>query len=424
MKSSGVFNPWSSVEYRRSKRTLRTASPDACDLSVTVKPLSTSNSTQTSLGNASKYAKSAKSSIIVKPNKKAGYGNRRPRFLDDTQSSKQRLKDGNVSLTRALSHFGLNDETSESRPLVKPVTPVDIFGDSSGRNSLSMEGDWSPEMVQSGEPPQNDERSTECDRKDGEGYCTRTTDTIRMTVDKYIQQTSFATVPALDSQSGSRDSACTNVRTSSENLHRQFEIARKQRSKLFEPFRTGAKDSKCSSLKHSKMEFGSEGSPNNSSPNIAKPNFSVSQSKSISPHSSTSISHVAKAEHTQDSSSQKSNTSKFYQSNSPLEPSDDIRIPESDSIIWSPRGFSEEISRNTHSPPRMLPLRMSISSDVHDLGNVFLSQSVTELHEHRHEESSPTCTNSAEIQSTSPVIDLSQIDGCITSEISNSSEKD
>eukprot|EP01083_Nonionella_stella_P147024 463198_1 len=181
-----------------------------------------------------------------------------------------------------------------------------------------MEGDWSPEMVQSGEPPQNDERSTECDRKDGEGDCTPTTDQIRIPVDNYIKQTSFATVPVSESESGSRDSTCTNVRTSSENLHRKFEIARKQRSKLFELFRTGAKDSKCSSLKHSKMEFGSEGSPNNSSPNIAKPNFSVSQSKSISPHSSTSISHVAKPEqNTQDSSSQKYNASKFCQSSSP-----------------------------------------------------------------------------------------------------------
>eukprot|EP01083_Nonionella_stella_P221926 792371_1 len=373
MKSSGAFNPWVSVEYRRSKPTLRTASSDVCDLSVTVKPLATLNSTQKPSENASKYDKSAKSSI-VKPKKKAGYGNRRPRFLDDTQSSKQRLKDGHVSLTRALSHFGLNDETSESRPLVKPVTSVDIFRDSSGRNSLSMEGDWSPERTQREEPPQNDERSSECDRKDGEGDCTPRTDTIRMTVDNYIQQTSFATVPALDSQSGSRDSACTNMRTSSENVHRKFEIARKQRSKLFEPFRTGAKDSKCSSLKHSKMEFGSEGSPNNSSQNIVKLNSSGSQNKSISPHSSTSISHVPKAEHTKGTSSQKSNASKFYQNISPLEPSDDVRIPSSDSIISSLREFSQEIGRHTPSPPHVLHLRMSISSDVHYLGKVFLSQ--------------------------------------------------
>eukprot|EP01083_Nonionella_stella_P147026 463201_1 len=240
-----------------------------------------------------------------------------------------------------------------------------------------MEGDWSPEMVQSGEPPQNDDLSPECDRKDGEGDCTPRTDTIRMTVDNYIQQTSFATVPASDSQSGSRDSACTNMRTSSENVHRKFEIARKQRSKLFELFRTGAKDSKCSSLKHSKMEFGSEGSPNNSSQNIVKLNSSGSQNKSISPHSSDSISHVAKAEqHTKVQFSPKSNASKFYQRSSPLEPSDDVRIPSSDSIISSLREFSQEIGRHTPSPSDVLHLRMSISSDVHYFGKVFLSQSL------------------------------------------------
>eukprot|EP01083_Nonionella_stella_P191948 710023_1 len=72
-----------------------------------------------------------------------------------------------------------------------------------------------------------------------------------MPVDNYIKQTSFATVPVSDSESGSRDSTCTNVRTSSENLHRKFEIARKQRAKLCEPFRTGA----WGSLKPSKMEL-------------------------------------------------------------------------------------------------------------------------------------------------------------------------
>eukprot|EP01083_Nonionella_stella_P191950 710025_1 len=197
------------------------------------------------MGNASKFAKSVKCSI-VKPKKKSGYANRRPRFLDATQSSKQRLKDGHVSLTRALSYFGLNDETLESRPLAKPV---DIFGDSPGQSSLAIEGDWSPERIES--EPQN----ASYDRKDGEGDCTPTTDQIRMPVDNYIKQTSFATVPVSDSESGSRDSTCTNVRTSSENLHRKFEIARKQRAKLCEPFRTGV----CGSLKRngSNMELGS-----------------------------------------------------------------------------------------------------------------------------------------------------------------------
>eukprot|EP01083_Nonionella_stella_P047912 128299_1 len=119
----------------------------------------------------------------------------------------------------------------------------------------------------------------------------------------------------------------------------------------------------------------SEGSPNKSSQHIVKLNSWGPQSKSISPHSYTSILHVAKAEqHTKVQFFPKSNASKFYQNISPLEPSDDVRIPSSDSIISSLREFSQEIGRHTPSPPHVLHLRMSISSDVHYLGKVFLSQ--------------------------------------------------